>query len=162
IILFSSAAAQNVWQVTVGDATGSVVYSPNNIVSQSLPALAGTMEPDSALLRPRQLEILSSLRSIPKITPSPNRPLLIPARKRLADLTRDSTQWRPELPMIYQLSTSLSMMYAFTDFWHSLDWCLLTGWLILDKSYLGVLPSGRVYCGKPLRQRNGFLRQCWG
>jgi hypothetical protein len=34
IALFSSAAAQNVWQVTVGDATGDTVYTPNNIVSQ--------------------------------------------------------------------------------------------------------------------------------
>ncbi|KAH9064239.1 hypothetical protein EDB87DRAFT_1392520 [Lactarius vividus] len=31
IALFSSAAAQNVWQVTVGDATGSTIYTPNNI-----------------------------------------------------------------------------------------------------------------------------------
>jgi hypothetical protein len=34
IALFSSAAAQNVWQVTVSDATGDTVYTPNNIVSQ--------------------------------------------------------------------------------------------------------------------------------
>ncbi|KAI9445221.1 hypothetical protein H4582DRAFT_1914076 [Lactarius indigo] len=31
IALFSSAAAQNVWQVTVGDANGSTIYTPNNI-----------------------------------------------------------------------------------------------------------------------------------
>ncbi|KAH9082097.1 hypothetical protein EDB83DRAFT_2336437 [Lactarius deliciosus] len=31
IALFSSVAAQNVWQVTVGDATGSTIYTPNNI-----------------------------------------------------------------------------------------------------------------------------------
>jgi len=36
ITLFSSAAAQNVWQVTVGDATGNTIYTPNNIVSQVL------------------------------------------------------------------------------------------------------------------------------
>ena len=36
IALFSSAAAQNTWPVTVGDATGDTIFTPNNIVSQVL------------------------------------------------------------------------------------------------------------------------------
>ncbi|KAI9460898.1 hypothetical protein BJY52DRAFT_1185730 [Lactarius psammicola] len=31
IALFSSAAAQNVWQVTVGDAVGNIIYTPTNV-----------------------------------------------------------------------------------------------------------------------------------
>ncbi len=66
IALFSSAAAQNVWQVTVGNAIGNTIYTPNNIVSQVLTAQPNH-HTDNLPSRVHQLEIPSNSHSIPRI-----------------------------------------------------------------------------------------------
>lgn len=65
IALFSSAAAQKVWQVTVGDQAGDTIYNPNNIVSQ-VPAAQPNRHTNNLSSRLHQLGILFSSHSIPR------------------------------------------------------------------------------------------------